>query len=414
MAYSATIKQAIGDVRNALARSGLERQSSRFAEHGRHRPDDDAPTVLVACSGGRDSMALAAVSHIVCGMLGLHCGAVIVDHRLQPGSDQVVQEAANRCKNLGLDPVLVRTISVEGRENGRSEEEVAREARYAALAQTARGIADCVVLLAHTRDDQAETVIMDLMRSGGIDALAGMPSDFEREGVRFTRPFLDITRGQTTRICQELSIEWWDDPTNGDSVPANELLPQGYPLRSRVRHTLMPYLSSFFGGDFSAHLAKASATARTDKDFLEETSENLYRAVVSWNGDVASSLLADRIGDSTAPVQTNASSNINDLQISKSSNPVVADTSGDLDNTTAIESGEVAVLQVKPLAVAHPAIRRRVIARVLAQLGIAFNSGHVLSIDALVTCWHGQGALSLPSGYSVNRQKHVIRVCKNG
>lgn len=414
MAYSATIKQAIGDVRSALACAGLERQGSRFAEHGRHRPDDDAPMVLVACSGGRDSMALAAVSHVVCGMLGLHCGAVIVDHRLQPGSGQVAQEAANHCKDLGLDPVLVRTISVEGRENGRSEEEAAREARYAALAQTARDIGECVVLLAHTRDDQAETVIMDLMRSAGIEALAGMPSYFERDGVRFIRPFLDITRRQTTCICQELSIEWWDDPTNGDSLPANEPLPQDYPLRSRVRHTLMPYLSSFFGGDFPAHLARGSAIARTDKDFLEETSENLYFEVVSWNSDIAPSLCTDWAGDALADKQTNALSSTNDLQISQSKNPSVADPSDGVDDSAAIESGEVATLQVKSLAEAHPAIRRRVIVRVLAKLGIPFNSGHVLSIDALLTHWHGQGAVSLPSGYSVNRQKHVIRVCKNG
>ncbi|WEV42406.1 tRNA lysidine(34) synthetase TilS [Bifidobacterium sp. ESL0682] len=239
------MKKAIGDVRAALASAGIERQDARFAQHGTHVPDDSAPTVLVACSGGRDSMALAAVSHVVCGMLGLNCGAVIVDHQLQSGSHQVAEEAAKRCQKLGVDPVFVRTVNVDD-SNGRSTEDMARQARYAAIIEAAHHVGDAVVLLAHTSDDQAETVVMDLMtRSSGIDALAGMPVSFVRDGIRFVRPFLGLTRAQTTAICQELGIRWWDDPTNGDMVPQGQPLPQHYPLRSRVRHTLMPYLSSF-------------------------------------------------------------------------------------------------------------------------------------------------------------------------
>lgn len=355
------MRKAIGEVRRAFASVGLERQDPRFAQHGKHTPDTDAPTVLVACSGGRDSMALAAVSHIVCATLGIHCGAVIVDHQLQAGSRQVARDAARRCEDLGLDPVTVRAIDVQDLHGGRSTEDVARQARYAAIVETARDDAAAVVLLAHTRDDQAETVAMDLMRSAGIDALAGMPPVFERDGVRFLRPFLELTRKQTTAICGELGITWWDDPTNGDTMPADQPLPESYPLRSRVRHTLMPYLSSFFNGDFPAHLAQSTEVARADRDFLEVSADGLYGKAVCRNGE-------DTVVD----------------------------------------------MRVKPLAEAHPAIRRRVIARVLAELGMAFTSSHVRSIEALVTHWHGQGPVSLPSGYSANRQKHVIRVCKNG
>ncbi|WEV64514.1 tRNA lysidine(34) synthetase TilS [Bifidobacterium sp. ESL0732] len=362
MAYSATMKKAIGDVRSALATVGISRQSDNFAEHGEHVPEANAPTVLVACSGGRDSLALAAVSHTVCGMLGIHCGAVIVDHQLQAGSGKVSQDAAARCESLGLNPVIVRTINVEGSESGRSTEDAARQARYVAIVETARHIGAAAVLLAHTRDDQAETVLMDVLtRSAGIDALAGMPPDFVRDGIRFVRPFLGLTRCQTTTICRELNMAWWDDPTNGDSVPPDQPLPQNYPLRSRVRHTLMPYLSDFFGGDVPEHLSQAALVAREDKDFLDAAADDLYRQAVGFSSD-----------------------------------------------------GAAASIRVKPLAQAHPAIRRRAIARALAELDISFASTHVLSIEALVTDWHGQGALSLPSGYSVNRQKHVIRVCKNG
>ncbi|WEV59521.1 tRNA lysidine(34) synthetase TilS [Bifidobacterium sp. ESL0728] len=362
MAYSATIKKAVGDLRKTLAEIGIERQDVRFAEHGEHAPLPGAPTVLVACSGGRDSMALAALSHIVSGMLGIHCGAVIVDHRLQAGSGEIAQDAASRCKDLGLQPVIVRTINVGGIGKGRSVEDAARQARYESIIETARGIDAVAVLLAHTRDDQSETVLMDVLtRSAGIDALAGMPTTFVRDGIRFVRPFLDLTRSQTTAICRELKMTWWDDPTNGDTVPLDQPLPQSYPLRSRVRHTLIPYLSRFFDGDVSDHLAQAARVASEDKDFLEAATEDLYHNAVKRNSVDAA-----------------------------------------------------VVMLVKPLADAHPAIRRRVIARVLAELDIPFVSSHVLSIETLVTDWHGQGALSIPSKYSVSRQKHVIRVCKNG
>ncbi|MDF7641297.1 tRNA lysidine(34) synthetase TilS [Bifidobacterium sp. ESL0784] len=362
MAYSSTIKKAVGDVRNTLAEAGIERQDARFAEHGEHDPEIDAPTLLVACSGGRDSMALSAVSHIVSGMLGIHCGAVVIDHRLQAGSDEVARQAAARCKGLGLEPVIVRAINVEGIGSGRSTEDAARQARYEAIGEAARDVGATAVLLAHTRDDQAETVLMDVLtRSSGVDGLAGMPTTFKRDGMLFLRPFLGLTRVQTTTVCRELNLPWWDDPTNGDSVAMDRPLPASYPLRSRVRHTLMPYLSGFFDGDVSGHLAKGTVIAREDSDFLDISTDDLYRKAVRGKSD----------------------------------------------------EGTVIML-VKPLGDAHPAIRRRVIARVLAELNIGVTSGHVLSIEALVTDWHGQGTLSLPSGYSANRQKHVIRVCKNG
>ncbi|WEV74478.1 tRNA lysidine(34) synthetase TilS [Bifidobacterium sp. ESL0798] len=362
MAYSATIKKAIGCVRNALAAAGIERQDPRFAKHGEHAALADAPTILVACSGGRDSMALAAMSHIVCGMLGIHCAAVIVDHQLQAGSGQVAHVAASRCEDLGLDPVIVRVIDVKGTENGRSVEDAARQARYEAIGKAARDVGATAVLLAHTRDDQAETVLMDVLtRSAGVDALAGMPTAFRRDGMLFLRPFLGLTRVQTTAICRELNLPWWDDPTNGDSIAVDRPLPASYPLRSRVRHTLMPYLSDFFDGDVSGHLAKGTVIAREDSDFLDISTNDLYHKAVRRNSDEGT-----------------------------------------------------AIMLVKPLGDAHPAIRRRVIARVLAELNIGLTLGHVLSIEALITDWHGQGDLSLPRGYSVNRQKHVIRVCKNG
>lgn len=87
-------------------------------------------------------------------------------------------------------------------------------------------------------DDQAETVLIGLLRSRGVDALAGMPQVFTRSGATFARPLLTLTRAETTGICEDLGVEYWDDPTNGDAVDGE--LPNDYPLRSRVRHDLLP------------------------------------------------------------------------------------------------------------------------------------------------------------------------------
>ena len=82
-----------------------------------------------------------------------------------------------------------------------------------------------------------------------VDALAGMPPEQCVDGVRFVRPFLDVTRAATTSICEDLDLDWWDDPTNGDAFAAGEALPTHFPLRSRIRHTLLPYLNAFAGRD---------------------------------------------------------------------------------------------------------------------------------------------------------------------
>jgi len=228
MAYSARLRKAVGAVRATLSAVELcDVQAPEFAQHGDHAVAADAPLVLVACSGGRDSMALAAVSHIVCTSMGVRCGAVIVDHGLQEGSEQVAGEAANRCRALGLGPVIVRNATVQAR--GEGLEAAARQARYNELCTAARESGAIAVLLAHTMDDQAETVLIGLLRSRGVDALAGMPQVFTRSGVTFALPLLTLTRAETTGICEDLGVEYWDDPTNGDAVDGE--LPNDYPLR---------------------------------------------------------------------------------------------------------------------------------------------------------------------------------------
>lgn len=383
MAYSARLRKAVGAVRTTLSAVELcDVQAPEFAQHGDHAVAADAPLVLVACSGGRDSMALAAVSHIVCTSMGVRCGVVIVDHGLQEGSEQVAGEAADRCRALGLGPVIVRNTTVQAR--GEGLEAAARQARYNELCTAARESGAIAVLLAHTMDDQAETVLIGLLRSRGVDALAGMPQVFTRSGTIFARPLLTLTRAETTGICEDLGVEYWDDPTNGDAVDGE--LPNDYPLRSRVRHDLLPAIERFAGFNVTRHFAESAQLARMDKEYLDQRSDEV-------------------MGEAVTAVDRPASSAAVSADTSR------ACTAGD---TNDLGHGIGLMISVKRIAREPEAIRLRVIAHALSQAGVNASAAQIAAIDRLVVDWHGQGGVSLPRGYSANRKKHVIRVCQDG
>lgn len=383
MAYSARLRKAVGAVRATLSAVELcDVQAPEFAQHGDHAVAADAPLVLVACSGGRDSMALAAVSHIVCTSMGVRCGAVIVDHGLQAGSEQVASEAADRCRALGLGPVIMRNATVQAR--GEGLEAAARQARYDELCAAAHESGAIAVLLAHTMDDQAETVLIGLLRSRGVDALAGMPQVFTRSGVTFARPLLTLTRDETTGLCEDLGVEYWDDPTNGDAVDGE--LPNDYPLRSRVRHDLLPAIERFAGFNVTRHFAESAQLARMDKEYLDQRSDEVMgEAVTAVDRPVSSAAVSTDTPRACAADDTNDSGH-----------------------------GIGLMIGVKRIAREPEAIRLRVIAHALSQAGVNASAAQIAAIDRLVVDWHGQGGVSLPRGYSANRKKHVIRVCQDG
>ena len=383
MAYSARLRKAVGAVRATLSAVELcDVQAPEFAQHGDHAVAADAPLVLVACSGGRDSMALAAVSHIVCTSMGVRCGAVIVDHGLQAGSEQVASEAADRCHALGLGLVIMRNATVQAR--GEGLEAAARQARYDELCAAAHESGAIAVLLAHTMDDQAETVLIGLLRSRGVDALAGMPQVFTRSGATFARPLLTLTRAETTGICEDLGVEYWDDPTNGDAVDGE--LPNDYPLRSRVRHDLLPAIERFAGFNVTRHFAESARLARMDKEYLDQRSDEV-------------------MGEAVTAVDRPASS----AAVSTDTPRACA-----ADDTNDSGHGIGLMIGVKRIAREPEAIRLRVIAHALSQAGVNASAAQIAAIDRLVVDWHGQGGVSLPRGYSANRKKHVIRVCQDG
>jgi len=213
----------------------------------------DGPA-LVACSGGPDSLALAAAAVVAAGRRRVRVQAAVVDHRLQAGSAAQAASVVEQLDVLGL-PAQVLTVTVEP--GGEGLEAAAREARYAALAAAATG--EEVVLLGHTLDDQAETVLLGLARGSGARSLAGMPP---RRG-RFVRPLLGVRAATTRRACEELGLRPWVDPHNAEDRFA----------RVRVRERVLPVLEAELGPGIAEALARSAALLRADADLLDELAE---------------------------------------------------------------------------------------------------------------------------------------------
>jgi tRNA(Ile)-lysidine synthase len=219
---------------------------------------DQRALVLVALSGGPDSLALAAALAFEAPRAGLRAGAVIVDHGLQTGSADVAARAEQQARALGLDPVRVERVH-PGTEGG--PEAAARTARYAALERVASELGARVVLLAHTLDDQAETVLLGLARGSGAASLQGMPT---ARGI-FHRPLLGIRRTVTVQACADAALEPWADPQNAD--PAF--------TRVRVRQTVLPLLEAELGPGVAEALARTAAQLREDADALDTFAREL-------------------------------------------------------------------------------------------------------------------------------------------
>jgi len=316
--------------------------------------------VLVACSGGADSLALAATAAFVAPRAGLSAGAVVVDHGLQPGSDDVAATAARACRGLGLEPVEVRGVVVGG---GGGPEAAARDARYAALEDAAREHGAAAVLLAHTLDDQAETVLLGLARGSGSRSLAGMPPV---RGV-LRRPFLGLRRADTEAVCRAVGLTWWDDPTNGPADDGGSPSRRGsssggtrdddprrldaLPLRSRVRTEVLPELVRVLGPGVPAALARTAAQLRDDADVLDALAADLLAR--------AQNDAEDADAEATSPSS----------------------------------------LDVRALADAPRALRTRALRLAATRAGSpggALTAAHVEALDALVVRWRGQGAVHLP------------------
>jgi tRNA(Ile)-lysidine synthase len=237
---------AVADVRRAVREA--------LADIGEGR------LVLAACSGGADSLALAAALGFVAPRRGLRTGLLSVDHGLQQGSAARAAEVAALAPALGLGFGEVLTVTV-GTAGG--PEAAARDARYQALAEAADRLGADAVLLGHTRDDQAETVLLGLARGSGLRSLSGMAP----AAGRYRRPLLDLPRTVTVAACRALELAFWDDPHNADPRYT----------RVRVRSRVLPVLEQELGPGVTEALARTSKLARDDADALDEWAGTIFR-----------------------------------------------------------------------------------------------------------------------------------------
>lgn len=291
--------------------------------------------VWVACSGGPDSLALAAATAFVCRKEGFFAGAVIVDHGLQSSSEKIAEHAAAQARAAGITSVHIERVVV-GREGGL--EAAARNARYAAIQRRVdeEGGINPHILTGHTMDDQAETVLLALARGSGARALSGIPA---RRG-QIIRPFLSLRRKDTVTACAQQGLEPWMDPTN-------EIVDG--PRRSAVRMRVMPALVEVLGPGVVSGLARSAALLQADADELERQARTAMHASESavredeWRCDMLASL--------------------------------------------------------------PDAIRSRMLKMLAERKGAGpLTAYHVAALDALVTTYRGQGAVSLPGGYSARRE----------
>ncbi|MBP1325782.1 tRNA(Ile)-lysidine synthase [Leucobacter exalbidus] len=321
-------------------------QPAQTAQPGQSAPAAP-PLVLVALSGGADSLALALAVAYEAPNCGVRAGAVVVDHGLQQGSAEVADAAAAQARAAGLDPVLVERVRV-GQAPGGPEAQ-AREARYAAFAGAAELHGAAAILTAHTRGDQAEQVLLGLARGSGLRSLAGIPRQRAlANGTQMRRPFLAsdpaIDRETTEAACLDQAATFWRDPHNTDPRYA----------RVRVRDRVLPVLETELGPGVAAALARTADLAREDADALDEIAEQLTRRVVT-------------AGDSR------------DAQVA------------------------VAALAGEPAAIVHRVVR--IMAR--DHFGAQLERGHTLAITELITAWRGQSTVYVP-GIAVTRRANVL------
>jgi tRNA(Ile)-lysidine synthase len=233
--------------------------------------------VAVGVSGGADSLAMAAATAYLAQRLDLRVHGLIVDHGLQANSAKVAEDAAATLYKLGVDAVRVLPVAV-GTEGG--PEAAARRSRYAAL-RAALPAPDALVLLGHTLDDQAETVLLGLGRGSGPRSISGMRALDPPWG----RPLLGISRAVTVAACARLGLTPWADPHNVDPRFT----------RVRLRTEVLPLLEDVLNGGVAAALARTAAQLREDTEALDQWAEKALARASQPDGPV--DLSVDAITD---------------------------------------------------------------------------------------------------------------------
>ncbi|GAB3393496.1 tRNA lysidine(34) synthetase TilS [Humibacter soli] len=226
---------------------------------------DQGAFVLVGLSGGADSLALAAAAGFEGPRAGIRVGAIIVDHGLQDASAEIADRAREQAVALALDPVVVTSVEVPPAAEGGGPENAARDARRAAFAETLTTTGATHVLLGHTLDDQAETVLLGLARGSGAASLQGMAPVTDT----VLRPLLGIRRETTRQACLDAGLTPWDDPHNTDPSYT----------RVRVRTQVLPALERELGPGVAEALARTAEQLREDAEAFDEMIEEVIEDI---------------------------------------------------------------------------------------------------------------------------------------
>lgn len=245
----------------------LERATRTIRRHEMLPP---GRSVLLACSGGPDSICLLHTLHRLRRLLRIRLEVFHFDHRLHRASADHAAYVRRQADRLRI-PFHLR-VAEDGPVRGESPEAWARLARYAALTQVAteRGIERAAV--AHTRDDQAETVLLGLIRGGGLEAVAGIApvATVPPLGLTVVRPLLEVTREEVESFCRSLRLRPREDPTNVDLRS----------LRNRVRRRVLPRIERELDRNLRATLARTAGRVREDAAYLDEVASAAAREVV--------------------------------------------------------------------------------------------------------------------------------------
>jgi len=233
----------------------------------------DGP-LLVAVSGGADSLALAAA--VIAAAPGRDPVAATVDHRLQGGSADQAARCADQLRAMGFRRTEILGVDVGG---AGGPEAAARDARYRALLAAAGAVGErCPVLLGHTLDDQAETVLLGLGRGSGPRSIAGMRPWRPPWG----RPLLGVRRRDTENACAATRLSVWEDPHNSD--PAF--------TRVRLRAEVLPLLEDVLGGGVAPALARTADLLSDDLDAIDSLSEQAMASALAPDGSLGCLVLA--------------------------------------------------------------------------------------------------------------------------
>ena len=246
--------------------------------------------MLIGISGGSDSVALAFILRELAPAGGFTVAALAhFNHRLRPTADRDEQFCRALAERLHL-PIVVGGVDI--REYAAAErlgvEEAARRARYAFLHRSAADLGAERIAVGHTRDDQAETFLLKLIRGAGLTGLGGI---YPRRGA-LVRPLLDVSREDLRGILKARGEPWMDDESNADI--ANP--------RNRVRHRVIPELDAAYGGPTSAAIARAARLVREDGSWLDDQAAARYLELATSDVDGVTFTAADLAAE-PGPIQ---------------------------------------------------------------------------------------------------------------